>query len=210
VAGEAASSSAAPAGPAPSEPACRESVLSEAVLSEAVLSEAAPAVAGLAARWLLPGPAESTPVAAQAAPAVAAAQLPSPAVARELTDDAAEEALASHNGANAPADNPEDADTLPGRALRPDLARRGGEPAPVGEDAESSDEAAAATSGGSSRGTPGMSQPGSDIAASLRPRDRLSINRSHVRLYRFQHYFPLNIRWLQPTWTRSADQHPLL
>jgi hypothetical protein len=142
-------------------------------------------VAALAPRLLLPGLAEPTPVADQAAPAVAAAELPLLAVPRELTDDTAEEALASHNGANAPADNPEDADTLPVRALRPDFARRGGEPAPVGEDAEPSDEAAAATSGGSSRGTPGISQPGSVIAASLRLRDRLNINRSHVRLYRF-------------------------
>src|SRR5215467_8229885 len=73
------------------------------------------------------------------------------------------------NGANAPADQPADADTLSVRALRRRLARRGDESAAARRDAESSDATAAPASRGSSRGTPGISQPGSVIAASRRP-----------------------------------------
>src|SRR6202007_92222 len=71
----------------------------------------------------------------------------------------------SANGANAPADNPEDAETLPARGLRPDLVRRGDE-ATAGEAAAV--RAVASAPGEGTRGTPGMSQPGSAMVASLR------------------------------------------
>ena len=84
----------------------------------------------------------------------------------------------SRNGANAPPDNPEDADTLPARRLR----RRRCEPEPDDTDASEADAQEAelpAPSGApapreASRGTPGTSQPGSVIAASLRPQFWLS------------------------------------
>ena len=75
----------------------------------------------------------------------------------------------SRNGANAPADNPEHADTLPAaRALRPALPRQGDESAAAEEDTHEAEPSDAA-GGSASRGTPGMSQPGSVIAASLPP-----------------------------------------
>jgi len=75
-------------------------------------------------------------------------------------------AALSGNGVNAAADNPEDAETLAGRALRPDAPRRTCSATP--------DEAAAVATGAAeaeeaSRGTPGMAQPGSVMSASLRP-----------------------------------------
>src|SRR5215469_1192090 len=85
------------------------------------------------------------------------------------------------NGANAPADNPAHAETLPARALRPDLPRGRDGPAADGADSDEADSDDAApekaetpASPGApaarepSRGTPGMSQPGSVITASLR------------------------------------------
>ena len=92
----------------------------------------------------------------------------------------------SANRANAPADKPEQADTLPARGLRPDFARRGGEAA-AGETAageSAADEAGASAPGESSRDTPGMSQPGSPIARLPPPGQLPYLNRSHVRLYR--------------------------
>ena len=111
-----------------------------------------------------------------------------PALPGELTGDAGAGALASGNGANAPADNPEDAETLPALGLRPDLPRRAGE-APAGDVAAAGGEAAAGEAvaveadapapGEGSRGTPGMSQPGSVMVASLRLRDT-STSTDHV------------------------------
>jgi hypothetical protein len=85
----------------------------------------------------------------------------------ELAGQAAASALPSPNGANAPPDNPENADTLPARALRPDLPARSGEPDATA--AEAQDAELPAPSGGpalaeDARETPGMSQPGSVIA----------------------------------------------
>jgi len=64
-----------------------------------------------------------------------ASLLQSPGLPGDLADHSAADALPFPNGANAPADNPEDADTLPARALRPDLRRCPGEPAPGDTDA---------------------------------------------------------------------------
>jgi hypothetical protein len=114
-----------------------------------------------------------------AAVAVLAALLMlSSAVPGELADHAAAGALVLDNGANAPADNPEDADTLPARGRRPDLARRCGESAAAAE-APAADEAGASAPGEGSRGTPGTSQPGSDIVASLRQDRHLSQPLTH-------------------------------
>ena len=63
---------------------------------------------------LLPGLAEPVSVAALAA-VHAVTGLPSLTVPGRLTDQAAEGAPPLRNGANAPADNPEHADTLPAR-----------------------------------------------------------------------------------------------
>ena len=112
----------------------------------------------------------------------------------ESADHAAEPAPGSPNGANAPADNPEHADTLPARALRPDLSRRGDEVAPedaVAEEADADEEepstaAGASASEGASCGTPGMSQPGSVIAASLR-QDTSPISTAHTFDYSCVH-----------------------
>jgi hypothetical protein len=94
----------------------------------------------------------------------------------ERTDELADGDARPANGANAPADNPELADTLPARELRRALPGRG-EPAADAEDAgdavaaqaepgqaEPSASAGASALAGDSRGTPGMSQPGSVIA----------------------------------------------
>jgi hypothetical protein len=154
---------------------------------------------------LLPGVEASTPVAASAAAAVAVAELPSLAVLGELTGSAGG-ALESRNGANAPADNPEDADTLPARGLRPDLSRRGGE-APVGEAAVCEVAAGASEPGAGSRGTPGMSQPGSDIARLPPPGQLANLNRSHVRLYRHSLTF-LEPLFASPRALTSTDGSP--
>ena len=161
-------------------------VVVDAALAEAVPGETAPAVPGLAAQvlphWLLSATADPLHAAALAATAGSAEWLLLPL---GLPDQSAVGVLPSGNGANAPADNPEDADTLPARALRPDLPRRGDE-ATVGEAATVAAAAASSRASGpgeASRGTPGMSQPGSVIAASPHPPDRLRINRSYVRLY---------------------------
>jgi hypothetical protein len=94
----------------------------------------------------------------------------------------------SANGANAPADNPEDAEMLPARCLRPDLLRCRDEAA-VGEaaaDEAAAAEAAAPAPGEGSCGTPGMSQPGSAIVASLR-KDRSPISTAHMFDYSAAH-----------------------
>jgi hypothetical protein len=64
------------------------------------------------------------------------------------------------------------ADTLPARAPRRDFDRRGDEAAPdeaEPDEAEPSAAQGAPASGEALRGTPGTSQPGSVIAASLHP-----------------------------------------
>jgi hypothetical protein len=138
-----------------------------------VLRESVPAVGALPVA--VPGQAvPGEPVAGE--PTLAAV---SPGA---LADQAAEGSPASRNGANAPADNPEDADTLPARALRPGFARRDGEAVAGG--AAAGGEAAASAPGEGSRGIPGMSQPGSVIARLPPPGQLAYLNRSHVRLYR--------------------------
>jgi len=118
--------------------------------------------------------------------------VPAGVLRAESSGHAARESL-SANRANAPADTPEDADTLPARDLRPDLPRRTGEavvdepesddtpPEEAEPDDKAADEPGTSAPEEGSRGTPGISQPGSAIAASLHPRDRLNINRSRVR-----------------------------
>jgi hypothetical protein len=88
----------------------------------------------------------------------------------DSADHVAVGALPSGNGAKAPADNPEDADTLPARALRPGVARRdeAARDDAVADAAEPPAAAGTSASQGASRGTPGMSQPGSAIVASSR------------------------------------------
>jgi hypothetical protein len=106
-----------------------------------------------------------------AAPLILSSTLPG-----ELADEATAGRLPSSNGANAPADSPEHADSLPALAARLDLALRGEESAVTGQEAELS---GAAALPGSARGTPGMSQPGSVIVASLR-QDRSLISTAHT------------------------------
>jgi hypothetical protein len=179
-------SSAVLAGAVPSEPARRGSVLRVQVRAVAVPA-AVTVPAGVAVpaapapHSLLPVPTEPIRVAALPVSAHAVPELPSLAEPGEVTDHAAEGALVPRNGANAPADNPEDAETLPARGLRPDFLRRDDEAA----DGEAADgeaaaaEAVAPAPGESSRGTPGMSQPGSAIVASLR-QDRSAISTAHT------------------------------
>ena len=139
------------------------------------------------------------------------------AVPSEPAGHAAERALASRNGANAPADSPEEADTLPARGLRPDLLRRGDAAAPVDAAAgeAAADEAAESAPGEGSRGTPGMSQPGSVIARLPPPGQLAYFNRSHIRLYCPPVTFldPLFVGWWV-TWAalrhrRRPGQEPL-
>jgi hypothetical protein len=146
-----------------------------AVMLATAPGEGMPSTPGLAlqvlSRSLLP---MAGPLRAPAVVAVAPLLL-SHALQGDLADHSADAALPLPNGANAPADSPELADRLPVRAVRPDLPRRGDE-ATVGEapTVEASAEAGTSTPGEGSRGTPGMSQPGSVMVASLRLRDRLN------------------------------------
>jgi len=75
------------------------------------------------------------------------------------------------NGANAPADDPEDADRLADRAARRDLRMWPGELPADDTDADETAaemlESSAAEGASGSRGTPGMSQPELVTAASL-------------------------------------------
>jgi len=139
--------------------------------SRSLLPESVPAAAALAAALML---SSAMPLA-----------IPADAVPGELSAHAAEEAPASRNGANAPADNPEDADALPARALRPGLPRRAAE-LPAGEAAAvgTAVEAGVPAPAEGSRATPGMSQPGSAIARLPPPGQVAYLNRSYIRLYR--------------------------
>jgi hypothetical protein len=96
----------------------------------------------------------------------------------ELAGQVAASAATSGNGANAPADNPAHADTLPDRALRRDVPLLpDGLPADEtdGETTAKMPESAAAEGPSASRGTPGMSQPESVTAASLHRQTSLYI-----------------------------------
>ncbi|HEY2076255.1 MAG TPA: hypothetical protein VGH53_07950 [Streptosporangiaceae bacterium] len=141
------------------------------MLTESVLTEAPPFVPGVDGHVL---PHSLLAVSLRAAPLAATADaaarlLLSLALPGELAgQSAAARALPLPNGTNAPADNPED-DTLPPRALRPDLPERPGESDAEADEAaarepEPSDAGSASALEGASRGTPGMSQPRSVIA----------------------------------------------
>ncbi|HUB39656.1 MAG TPA: hypothetical protein VMA72_12450, partial [Streptosporangiaceae bacterium] len=159
---------APPRPPASTDAATSDALPSEAVLTEAVLTEAVRSLPRLGGQ-VLPDAVPETladPLrAAASAVDVLAPLLLSLAPPGELAGHSAVGVLASGNGANAPADNPEEADTLPARALRP----RRREPASDDVDADPQEAELPASLGASapgeaSRGTPGMSQPGSVMA----------------------------------------------